>query len=106
MRSLMPYWYRPKMSRDIAIETVLGLLSGEFIVRDSSTVIGGYALTLKLNEDSLRMWKKMDASMLTLTQRVRADSGIAHWWELFVSNLVGKKKVSVVATYQLHFASQ
>ena len=48
VRSLMPYWYRPNITREEAIELVRQMDSGAFIVRDSQTVSGGYALTIKV----------------------------------------------------------
>ena len=44
----MPYWYRPNITREEAIELVRQMDSGAFIVRDSQTVSGGYALTIKV----------------------------------------------------------
>ncbi len=55
----MQHWYRPKISREEAISNVLPLTAGSFIVRDSSTVKGGYALTLKITEIMVRHRKKM-----------------------------------------------
>ena len=48
VRSLMSYWYRPNITREEAIEFVRMTDSGAFIVRDSQTVAGGYALTIKV----------------------------------------------------------
>ena len=48
VRSLMPYWYKPNITREEAIELVRQLDFGSFIVRDSQTVSGGYALTIKV----------------------------------------------------------
>ena len=45
----MPYWYRPTITREEAIGLVRQMDSGAFIVRDSQTVSGGYALTIKVN---------------------------------------------------------
>ena len=59
VRSLMPYWYKPKITREEAIEYVLPMNTGSFIVRDSSTVKGGYALTLKITETIVRTRKKL-----------------------------------------------
>ena len=38
VKSLMPYWYRPNITREEAIDFVRQLESGSFIVRDSQTV--------------------------------------------------------------------
>jgi hypothetical protein len=59
----MPYWYKPKITREEAIEFALPLSTGSFIVRDSSTVKGGYALTLKITEALVRVRKKLTAGM-------------------------------------------
>ncbi len=59
VKSLMPYWYRPSWRRDEAIDDVRPLDPGSFIVRDSQTVQGGYALTLKLSEEHVRRRKKL-----------------------------------------------
>lgn len=56
----MTSWYQPKISRDEAIACVLPLSTGSFIVRDSSTVKGGYALTLKITESIVRTRKKLN----------------------------------------------
>ena len=45
----MPYWYRPNITREEAIGLVRQMDSGAFIVRDSQTVSGGYALTIKVH---------------------------------------------------------
>ena len=50
VKALMPYWYRPNITRDEAMEFVRQLEEGSFIVRDSQTVTGGYALTMKVSE--------------------------------------------------------
>ena len=55
----MPYWYRPDITRDAAIEIVRQLEAGSFIVRDSQTVIGGYALTMKVSEKLVRRRRKL-----------------------------------------------
>lgn len=62
----MPYWYKPKITRDEAISLVLPMITGSFVVRDSSTVKGGYALTLKITEVAVRHRKKLGPSMLCL----------------------------------------
>lgn len=49
VRAKMPYWYRPTITREEAIEYVRHLEPGGFIVRDSQTVSGGYALTIKVS---------------------------------------------------------
>lgn len=45
----MSYWYRPNYTRDEAMEFVRQLEEGSFIVRNSQTVTGGYALTMKVS---------------------------------------------------------
>ena len=61
----MPYWYRPQFSRDEAISFVRGLDPGSFIVRDSMTVQGGYAITIKISEEQVRQRKKMAGGRVT-----------------------------------------
>ena len=48
VRTLMSYWYKPNITREEAIELVRQMDDGAFIVRDSTTVSGGYALTIKV----------------------------------------------------------
>ena len=52
-------WYQPHMSRTEAIESVSSMPTGSFIVRDSSTVAGGYALTMKINKLTARQKRNM-----------------------------------------------
>ena len=49
VEALMSYWYRPNYTRDEAMEFVRQLEEGSFIVRNSQTVTGGYALTMKVS---------------------------------------------------------
>ena len=63
VKAQMPYWYRPQFSREEAISFVRGLDPGSFIVRDSMTVQGGYAITIKISEDLVRQRKKMSEGM-------------------------------------------
>jgi hypothetical protein len=59
----MAYWYRPQWSRDEAINVVHSLDPGSFILRNSSTVPGGYALTIKLSREQGRQRRKMTAGI-------------------------------------------
>jgi tensin len=59
VRSLMAYWYRPNITREEAIDLVRLTDSGAFIVRDSQTVAGGYALTIKVTPAIVRQRKKL-----------------------------------------------
>ena len=59
VKAMMSYWYRPQFSREEAISFVRGLNPGSFIVRDSSTVQGGYALTVKVSPKQIRQRRKM-----------------------------------------------
>jgi hypothetical protein len=59
VKAQMPYWYRPQFSREEAISFVRGLDPGSFIVRDSTTVPGGYAITIKISQDQVRQRRKM-----------------------------------------------
>ena len=59
VKALMPYWYRPDITRDEAIDFVRKLEEGLFIVRDSQTVTGGYALTMKVSERQVRQRRNL-----------------------------------------------
>ena len=63
VKAQMPYWYRPQFSREEAISFVRGLDPGSFIVRDSTTVPGGYAITIKISQEQVRQRKKMTDGM-------------------------------------------
>ena len=52
-------WYKNNVSREQAIEQMKKSEAGSFIVRDSSTVTGGYALTIRVSEDSIRTKLKL-----------------------------------------------
>ena len=53
-RVTMPYWYRAHYSREDAIHYLRSLGPGSFIIRESSTVRGGYALTIKVSQEMVR----------------------------------------------------
>ena len=55
----MSYWYRPDITRDEAIDFVRQLEEGSFVVRDSQTVTGSYALTMKVSEKQVRQRKNL-----------------------------------------------
>ena len=59
VKAMMPYWYRPNITRDEAIDFVRHLEPGSFIVRDSQTVSGGYALTIKVSGHLVRQRRKL-----------------------------------------------
>lgn len=63
VKAQMPYWYRPHVSSEEAISFVGGLGPGSFIVRDSTTIPGGYALTINISEEQARQMRKMDECM-------------------------------------------
>ena len=54
-----PYWYRPLFSREEAISFVRSLDPGSFVVRDSMSVPGGYAIAIKISQDQVRQRRKM-----------------------------------------------
>ena len=58
-RETMPYWYRPLYSREEAINFLCSLNPGSFILHDSSTIQGGYALTIKVLPEYVRQRKRM-----------------------------------------------
>ena len=43
-------WYKPSITREAAVRRLIPLTVGSFIIRDSQTVTGGYALSLKVPE--------------------------------------------------------
>ena len=55
----MSYWYRPNITRDEAIDFVRQLEEGSFVVRDSETVTGRYALTMKVSEKQVRQRRNL-----------------------------------------------
>ena len=55
----MSYWYRPDITRDEAIDFVRQLEEGSFVVRDSETVTGRYALTMKVSEKQVRQRRNL-----------------------------------------------
>ena len=65
-KETMPYWYRPKFSRDEAINFLRSLDPGSFILRDSSSVTGGYALTIKVSPELVRRRKKMSKGIIII----------------------------------------
>ena len=71
----MPYWYRPDITRDAAIEIVRQLEAGSFIVRDSQTVFGGYALTIKVSEKLVRQRRKLAEGEEERKQRGMEEGG-------------------------------
>ena len=64
VKDLMPLWYRPNITRDEAILLVKTMSPGSFIVRDSQTVSGGYAITIKVDKDLVRQRKRLDESKI------------------------------------------
>ena len=59
---MMTDWYRPNITRDAAITMVKRMEPGCFVVRDSQTVSGGYALTIKVSEELVRQRRKLGNS--------------------------------------------
>ena len=47
----MPYWHKRLFSREEAISYLLDKDPGWFVVRDSMSVSGGYALTIKMSSE-------------------------------------------------------
>ena len=64
VKDLKVLWYKPNITRDEAICLVRTMSPGSFIVRDSQTVSGGYALTIKVDKDLVRQRKKLDGCEL------------------------------------------
>ena len=65
-RATMPYWYRPHYSREDGVNFVRNLGPGSFIVRDSVTVPGGYALTMKISQEAVRLRRKLPKGIYIL----------------------------------------
>ena len=61
-----PNWYKPLLSREAAISFVRGLDPGSFIVRSSTSVQGGYGLTMKISQEQVRLKKKMMKGILII----------------------------------------
>ena len=58
-KTLMPYWYQSWLSREEALSYLLDKDPGWFVVRDSTTVTGGYALTVRLSQSHVRKRRKL-----------------------------------------------
>ena len=48
-KKLMPHWHKPQLSREEAVSYLLDKDPGCFVIRDSTTVTGGYALTVRMS---------------------------------------------------------
>ena len=66
VKATMPYWYRPQYSRDEAVNFLHSHDPGSFILRDSSSVSGGYALTMKVSPELVRWRKKMPEGIIII----------------------------------------
>ena len=58
-KRLMSDWYRPSMTREEAISHLRDKDPGQFILRDSTTVRGGYGLCIKVSPEQIRARKKL-----------------------------------------------
>ena len=58
-KNLMPYWYKPELSREEAISYLLDKDPGWFVVRDSTTVTDGYTLTVRMSPEQARVQRKL-----------------------------------------------
>ena len=76
-KETMPYWYRPQYSREEAINFLRSLNPGSFILRDSSTVPGGYVLTIKVLPEHVRQRKKMPEGIIIIVAMYVYNSSIA-----------------------------
>lgn len=54
VQELEKYWYKPNFTREEAVEVISHAEPGSFIVRDSQSVLRGYALTIKVSEIIIR----------------------------------------------------
>ena len=58
-KTLMPYWYKPQLSREEAVSYLLDKDPGWFVVRDSTSVTGGYALTVRISPEHIRARRRL-----------------------------------------------
>ena len=68
-KKLMPRWHKPQFSREEAISYLLDKDPGWFVVRDSMSVTGGYALTIRMSPEVAK----------TRAQR-RLSKGISYYY--------------------------
>ena len=61
VHELEQYWYKPSFTREEAVEVISHAEPGSFIVRDSQSVLRGYALTIKVSEIIIRRKLKVPA---------------------------------------------
>ena len=54
VKELEQYWYKPNYTREEAVDIISHAEPGSFIVRDSQSVMRGYALTIKVSEIIIR----------------------------------------------------
>lgn len=86
----MSQWYQSSITRDEAVNIVKGMKPGAFIVRDSQTVHGGYALTIKVPKDLIRERRKLNSgkegvqghapqSLFSVDVRITDDMCVTHF---------------------------
>ena len=63
VEELERYWYKPNFTREEAVEVISHAEPGSFIVRDSQSVLRGYALTIKVSEIIIRRKLKVPAGV-------------------------------------------
>lgn len=108
----MPYWYRPQLSREEAISFVRDLDPGSFIIRDSVTVQGGYALTIKISQDLVRQRRKIAEGMLSGPVNKNGMSGLwprtlrhaISFYKLFLSLIHGRENFCCILQYLMEIA--
>ena len=81
VKAQMPYWYRPQFSRKEASSFVRSLDPGSFIVRDSTTFPGSYAITIKISPKQIRQRRKM-------TEGIMIIISLAVWQLLYCGNFL------------------
>jgi len=62
IRDISSQWYRPQMAREQIVATLRSMAPGSFIVRDSSSYPGSYALAVKVAELPANIQAKGDSS--------------------------------------------
>ena len=65
VEELERYWYKPNFTREEAVEVISHAEPGSFIVRDSQSVLRGYALTIKVSEIIIRRKLKVPAGVFS-----------------------------------------
>ncbi|XP_065889210.1 tensin-2-like isoform X2 [Dysidea avara] len=74
VKELEQYWYKPNYTREEAVDIISHAEPGSFIVRDSQSVMRGYALTIKVSEIIIRRKLKVPPDF-----QVTSDMCVKHF---------------------------